>query len=872
MQVIIPHINTDLDALGAAVGAQVLYPKAVIVLPGPTSPLTAEFISLHRYNLRVRTVKDLNLPAVTQAIVVDTADPDRLGPLKAVVGRAEVHVYDHHPHDEGDLQGATEVRDMVGATCTLMAELLEESGVPLTPFQATAMLLGIYSDTGSLSLTGTTDRDARAAAYLLAQGANLRALARFVQGRLSPAQVRLLQQLQNGGRWITVNGARIWLLEAETPEYVGGLALVIHHLLEILPVPALFAAVRMADRVHLVGRSDVPWVDTAAAMSHFGGGGHRAASSAVVKGATASEVLQRLEAILPGMVDRPLMARDVMSAPVKAIGRDKPARDAERLMLRYGHTGLPVVDEQGRLSGIVSLRDVENARRHGLEHAPVKGIMMRQVVTVDPSMPLDQVQEIMVDRDIGRVPVIEGGQLLGIISRSDLLGQLYGGPAPRWHRPLHAGASAADPADASAVLARAVRSIPTQVRGLLRTAGLVAESLGASAYAVGGWVRDLLLGRPNLDLDIAVEGDGLTYARALSEALGGVLKEVPRFGTAHIFLQQPGLPPRVDVATARREFYEHAAALPVVEHADLREDLYRRDFSINAMAVRLTAEGPGGLVDFFGGLTDLQQQRIRILHSLSFVEDPTRLLRAVRFAHRYGFSLEEQTLECARTAIAEGYVERVSMERLRTELVLLLSEGRSGGALAQLDALGLLERLLPGVSLTREARERLDAADGLAERLPDLWAGASAAGVKLALLLQALEVPAGIGLVERLRLNREDAAAITQALGGWRAAIATLGATQVNPADAVKTLTGWAPVGLLLLALLGAEEAVARYWHEWRHIRLDISGADLIAAGIPAGPAVGRALARVLEDRLGGAAPDRETQLTLAIRYAHEEA
>ncbi|HYF93448.1 MAG TPA: CBS domain-containing protein [Symbiobacteriaceae bacterium] len=876
MDIIIPHTNTDLDALGAAVGAQVLYPQASIVLPGSAGPLAAEFISLHRYYVRVKKARDIDLGQVKRAIVVDTADPARLGPLAAVRAHAEIHLYDHHPAEPDDLEGTLEVRDLVGATCTLLAELIEEAGAPLSPVQATAMLLGIYADTGSLTHAGTTDRDARAAGFLLSKGANLRAVDRFIQGALTPAQQALLRQLQEQGRWLTVRGARIRIVEGETAEYVGGLALTVHKLLEIQPAHALFAVVRMGERVYLVGRSEVPWVDVGQVLSRFGGGGHAGAASAVVRGSAGAEVAARLEAALDELVQRPLMARDVMSSPVKTIEETKPVREAERLMLRHGHSGLPVVDESGRLTGMISLRDLEKAQRHGYPNMPVKGIMVHKVYTTGPDTPLDELQDLMVTKDVGRVPVVEGESMVGIVTRSDLLEQLYGGPAPRWHRRLYTATAAPGPGDDPGAdrVQDAVRTLPQAVRDLLVRAGQVAERQGVSAYAVGGFVRDLLIGRPNLDIDITVEGDVPTYAGALAELLGGRVQEVPRFRTAHIYLDAPlpDMPSRIDVATARREFYEHAAALPVVEHAALREDLYRRDFSINAMAIPLGPKGPAGLIDFFGGWQDLQDRQIRILHTLSFVEDPTRILRAVRFSHRYGFTLESETARCAREAVAQGFMDRVAIERLRNELILMWKEPRSGAAMGTLKRLGVLGKLLPAVDarFDGELQALLDGYEDLAATAPELYAEATPWLGKLMLLLHRLPLQDGVRMANRLKLRREQAQPLLHVLAFWRAAHDVATARRPDRGEIVRTLAQWDPDGLLLLCLRGGADRVLPYWREWRHVRLAITGADLIAAGVRAGPRIGRILTRVLRDRLDGRAPDRQSQMALALRYAKE--
>lgn len=869
LQIIVPHLNTDLDGLGAAIGAQVLYPHATIVLPGTPGPLAAEFISLHRYYVRTRTPREIDLASVTRAIVVDTADRTRLGALAAVAEHAEIHLYDHHPPEPDDLDATLEVRALVGSTCTLIAELIEEAGAGVSPVQATAMLLGIYADTGSLNHMGTTDRDARAAAFLLAHGANLRAVARFIRGSTTPAQQALLRQLQEHTRWLDVRGARIMLTHAETPEYVGGLSAVVHRLLQVQPAHSLFAVVRMGDRVHLIGRSEVPWVDADRAMEAFGGGGHAAAAAAVVKGASLQDVTARLEATLQQVVERPRLARDAMTSPVKTVLHSLPAREAERLMLRYGHSGMPVVDESGRLVGMVSLRDVEKVRRHNVE-IPVKGMMVHHVVTVDPDMALDEVQDLLVEKDIGRVPVVEHGNLVGIITRSDLLGQVYGGPPPRWHRTLFTEAPGEEP---ESVVSEAVAAAPPGLQAVLRTVGEVAVAEGVRAYAVGGFVRDLLLRRPNFDLDIVVEGDGLDYARALGRALDGHVKEVPRFGTAHIFLKPStsDSPTRLDVATARREFYEHAAALPLVEHGDLRQDLYRRDFSINAMAIPLGPDGPLGLVDFFGGLPDLQAGRVRILHTLSFVEDPTRILRAVRFAHRYGFSLEEETLACARQAVDQRLLDRVSIERLRNELILILREPNSGGAMAALQEMGALPRLLPGVTVDEGLTVLVDEVDRLMLRLPDLAEQALGWPVKLMALLHRLPLHAGLKAVTRLKLRRDEIGALVHGLTWWRVTVDLLIGGRAPRGEQVAALAEWSPDGLLFLCLLGCTDSVADYWRQWRHVKLEINGADLIAAGVPAGPQVGMALQRVLSDRLDGQAPDRASQLALALRYANEE-
>ena len=201
-------------------------------------------------------------------------------------------------------------------------------------------------------------------------------------------------------------------------------------------------------------------------------------------------------------------------------------------------------------------------------------------------------------------------------------------------------------------------------------------------YLVGGTVRDLLLGEPGFDVDLAVEGDGQAFARALAAELGGLLKPHDAFGTAVV---EYGDGERVDVVTARREGYAAPAALPTVEPSTIEDDLFRRDFTINAMASALAGPDADSLVDPFGGRRDLEAETIRVLHDRSFVDDPTRIFRALRYASRYGFELDEQTAALARQAIEAGFVGRLSPARLRDELVLLLDEARADEAFALLE-------------------------------------------------------------------------------------------------------------------------------------------------------------------------------------------
>ncbi|MDD4894296.1 MAG: hypothetical protein PHW54_03160, partial [Candidatus Omnitrophica bacterium] len=215
--------------------------------------------------------------------------------------------------------------------------------------------------------------------------------------------------------------------------------------------------------------------------------------------------------------------------------------------------------------------------------------------------------------------------------------------------------------------------LPKEIRDFISVAGDVAFSCGMPVYLVGGFVRDLILGVDNLDLDIVVEGDGIKFAELLSLKLNAGLTLHRRFGTATLIIDKYF---KVDIATARREYYPEPAHLPEVTCGTLKDDLIRRDFTINAMAVSINRRDFGTFIDCFGGKKDLAAKKIRVLHDLSFIDDPTRILRAIRFEQRYSFRIEPKTLKLLREAKRLKMLEKVQPQRLRDELILLLKENK----------------------------------------------------------------------------------------------------------------------------------------------------------------------------------------------------
>lgn len=669
MKIVLSHRYLDFDALASMVAVQKIYPDAYLVLEGKTSSVVEEFLALAKEQLPYYKFKDIDLKKVEKIILVDTHDLGRsVGSSELVekLKKLNLEIYDHHPYSAPRQENI--IVQPVGACTTLLVEKIIKLGIRLTSFEATLMTLGIYDDTGSLLFENTTSRDVLAVAYLLEQGAQLSVVAEYLRKPLTMEQMELFRQLLDNGITEKFQGLPVYISFAQSREYFDGLALLAHRIGEIQNADVWFLVVKMENRVYIVGRSRGNGLAVNKIVEVFGGSGHEKAASATLKDAEIEDVISRLKEEILKRVQLPSLVRDIMSFPVKTVSPDTKMEEVGKMLLRYGHTGVPVVDND-KLVGVISRRDVDKALKHGLKHAPVKGFMTKDVITVGPDADWEQVQKLMVQHDIGRLPVVEDGKLVGIVSRSDVLRLVYGSVVPTTRQLVRERSKAMrdDVLDL-------IRRLPDNLRFLLEAIRDTACELDSQVYLVGGFVRDLFLGVPTQDLDVVVEGDGLKFAENLNNKLDSQKLTLHKsFGTARLTLNDGT---HIDIAGTRREEYAFPGALPTVEESTLKEDLFRRDFTINAMALCLNSGCFGEVIDYYGGLRDLQQGEIRFLHNLSFIDDPIRILRAIRFSCRYRFKLAKVTRDGIKTALQANVFEKVSPERFTEELFLIYGEPR----------------------------------------------------------------------------------------------------------------------------------------------------------------------------------------------------
>ncbi len=875
MLLILTHENADFDAIASLAAAKRLYPEAMALLPRQLNHNVEQFLLLYGGAFGLLRPENWRRRRVERLLLVDT---QVVGSVKGMGKRPLISLIDHHTQQTPPADWSVQL-EAVGATTTLLTEHLQNVGQSLSAEEATLFLLGIYEDTGALTYDMTTPRDAAAAAWLLEQGAQLGIVRQFLQMPLTPLQRELYEALLAAAEWHTVHEQPIVVTTAVLPPgFTDEISGVVHRLRETLQPAGLLALVSLGRDIQLVARSATDYVDVSAVAQALGGGGHKRAAAAIIVHETLTAVRQKLLNLLPQAVSPPARVEQIMSLGVQTIPAALPVRDATDFINRFGHEGYPVVadnQDSPRLVGLLTRRAVDRALNHHLGHLPVRRIMEAGAVTVRPSDSVERLQQLMLTTGWGQIPVVSetatepvhSDDLLGIVTRTDLLGFIF----------------QRDGRLAQTTLRRLLdQSLGAALWHMVQVVGEIAATLSTPLYIVGGPVRDLLLGQRPTDLDMVVETNAIPLARRLQTSFGGEIYVHDRFGTAkwqmttavwHKLAPQANLdnvPTSIDFVTARTEFYAEPSALPEVSYASIKLDLHRRDFTINTLAVRLDGDHLGQLLDFYGGRRDLEAGVIRVLHSLSFVDDPTRVLRAVRFEQRLGFTIEPRTADLLQESLE--MLERVSGDRIRHEIELSLREADPAQVLARLAELRVLPSLQEGLHWVGETAVSF-------ARVPSLLAdpawlaalgGDTPVFVYFALWLLPLSEATRTATMKRLRVRkrtREDMAAV----GVLHGLLPTL-TPDMPPSEVERLLRPFTP--RVLLSIMASLEPtdwraglLDRYYHVWRGVKTAVNGHHLRQLGLKPGPIYAEILDLLLAARLDGRISDEAGERALLRQW-----
>lgn len=849
MHLILSHENADFDAVASMLAATKLFPDGIAVLSERQNRNVASFLALYRNGLPFVSREDYRAGRIRRVTLVDARNPPQ---LRGVRPTTPLYIIDHHPLTEPLRENETFAGEEIGANTTLLVEEIQRQNILLNTLEATLLALGIYEDTGSLVYGKTTPRDIRAAAWLVEQGAALDTVRRFLEPPLNDEQQNLLETLVVTSESRVIQGYTVIVAAAKLDRYLSELSAVAHRLRDTLDPSALFMVVEMPGAMHLVCRSTDDAVDAGEIARELGGGGHERAASATLRNLTLPEAVDNIWSLVStrihGAGPVPRIA-ELMSMGVQTIAADARVGDVIRKLRRIGHEGFPVV-EDGQVVGLLTRRDADRAVEHDLGSLTVRDVMNAGEVTLTPDDSISTLEQRMVESGWGQIPVVNpSGKPIGIVTRTDLI--------KYWAR-IHPSTSTPPPEQ---VTREQIRTVLGSAAGtLVQAVAQHAQTQHVSVYMVGGVVRDLLLQRRNLDIDFVVEGNAIDFAEGLSKRFGGNISSFRPFGTATWTLdenaaQALGLtlettPDHLDFATARNEFYEHPTALPTVYSGSIKLDLGRRDFTLNTLAIQISPEAlEGRILDYYGGLNDLRNGVIRALHSLSFVDDPTRILRAVRFEHRLGFRIERRTAELIHTALP--MLGRITGERIRNELSLLLRESQPEKALLVLQERGILAAIHPALRVEPTLHDQFEQA----RNLPDFLPSGDLVSLYWHIIATHVAPEQVVSVYERLLFGKT----MIESIMGVVSLLQNISPleTPTSPASEITTiLSGLSDVALtsvwIVYKNLTVRKAIQDYATKWRYVRTATTGHTLNALGLPPGPCYGRLLDRLRAARLDG--------------------
>jgi tRNA nucleotidyltransferase (CCA-adding enzyme) len=863
--VITCHVNADFDALSSMIAASKLYPGSTLIFPGSQEKnLKNFFIQSATYLYNFVSFKDIDPSTVTRLVIVDTRQKPRVKHIAPLLENPDIKIclYDHHPDSEEDIAGDVEVVKSWGSTTSIISEILINKKISLTDDEATLLGLGIYEDTGCFTFQSTTSHDFVAASWLLTQGMDLNMVSDLINRDLSAEQVSILNSLLESAITHKINGIDVVVTEVSLEHYVGDFALLAHKLLDMENIRVLFALGRMHDRIHIVARSRTTDVNVGKICSSLGGGGHSFAASTTIKHKSLTQVKDELFGLLYSQINPQILVSHLMSSPSVTIEKNKTISQATEVMTRFGLKAIPVLEAQGGpCVGILEHQTADKAVSHGLGKIPMKEYMVTEFSTLNKGDDIYKVMEVIIGQRQRLIPIVEEDRVIGVVTRTDLINNIIKEPAripesllPEKKRERN--------------VKKIIRDrLPQDIFSLLQKCGELSREMGYHLYIVGGFVRDILLDRDNLDVDLVVEGEGITYARRLALELGGRVRAHHKFQTAVVILENGQ---KIDVATARLEYYEHPAALPTVELSSIKMDLYRRDFSVNALAVHLNPDNFGKLVDFFGGQRDIKDKIIRVLHSLSFVEDPTRIIRAIRFEQRFSFRLGSQTEKLIKNAVDLNIFHKLSGSRIFHELKMIFEENNPLGSIVRMENLGLLRNIHPLLKLTPTINKILLETEKVINWFQLLYTEEDVQTWIIYLLgLLNITNDAQTGIIfNRFNLSKKQEKEFFALRGQISEAVARLyewHRKQGTLSELYFVLNPLPVEGLIFLMARSQKEdlrkKISYFITQLRSTQTQLSGKDLKKLGIEPGPVYAEILQKLKAAQIDGLSLDRQSQL-----------
>ncbi len=870
IKIVLTHTNPDFDAFASAVAAYRYHECDAIFVCSSFDVQIRKFIEKEEPDIEILSFNEKKLKSfndeIDLIIITDCKLKNRLGILGDLVDKSkEIIIYDHHPIDREDINPDKIYLEKTGSATTIIADkLLKDKSRNLNETDLTLFLLGIYEDTGFLSFSGTTSKDLLVASKIVEAGGKISKISEYIKRYLTRDHIYILNELLMNMYFYSAGNINIGISYASIDEYIDDVSILSHRIMEIENLDAIFIAVRTEAKIVVIGRSNVSFVNTKKILEKFGGGGHPAAASAIVKDMTLNDCFDKLKELIKENIDFDKKASEIMTTPAKHIHSNATFEEVNKLFLKYNLNMMPVT-ENGKTVGLISKKDILQGMKHGFAKEPISAIMQIEFDTIKPTSTLSEIEEIMLGKNQKLLPVEDNNKLLGVVTRTDLLRILeeeFSGTSKYISkRTMHLGLS-----KVRNIKNLMKNRLPEKYYKLLIDVGKCAEKIDMFAYVAGGFVRDLLMNVKNLDIDIVVEGNAIELAKEFAALYDAKYNFHQKFQTAVVQLKD-GF--KIDFATARTEYYNVPAAIPEVENSSIKNDLYRRDFTINAMCVSLTPKNFGKLLDFFGGQKDIKDKKIRVLHNLSFVDDPSRCFRAIRFAVRYNFEIGPHTHKLLKHAVNLELFDKIHGNRLFLELKYILSEKNYFKGIEKLCEYNLLKFFSNKIVINDNKKQKFDYLNKLTnwysvqfEKNLELWK------CRFGVLFKELTFRDMQALIKRLDFSSGFKDEISKGFFKTKSiAVHFKKIKNPTPYEIYVSFNSLKDEFVLLSGVLIGEEFennIKNYFLIYRNIKTEINGNDLKKLGFKPSKKFGEVLNKILELKINGQISSKEEEIEIA--------
>ncbi|MFC2060929.1 DHH family phosphoesterase [Elusimicrobiota bacterium] len=825
LKIITTHTGADFDALSSLIAASKLYPDAYIFIPGSPERKVREYLDSEYFPGNMISYGEMQNENLELLVIVDTRYLSRLGRIREfITDETEIHMYDHHPRTEEDMKGDVDVMKNYGATTTILVEKIIESQIEINPGEATLLALGIYEDTGCLTYPLTTSSDMDIVSYLMKSGANLRTISKYAVHEINEEQVSLLDTLLKSKSFIKVGSDKVAFMHAAINDYIEELAVVVHRAMDIINPDALFVFIEIQSKILCISRSKSEDINVGVMLTYFRGGGHPTAASATFLNTDYNEVKKKMVAYLEKNIAK-TEGLPMIKKSAKVIPHYHTAETAYHTLTHLNLEYAPVGDIDGSLAGCVQKAELDKAVRHGMAEHGVTEFITMNVPSADESEDPKNISKKLASSGFDFLVMKKDSVITGLIEKKE--------------SSIETIVDDAGEPSYELVRSKLENNLSQGVLEILELAVEIADQMGIGVFCVGGMVRDIIMDKKHKDIDLVVEKHGIEFGEKLAKKLDGHISTHRKFNTAVI-----KLPDReIDVATLRKEYYEFPAALPLIEKGTLKQDLYRRDFTVNAMAIQLNPEEEcGKLIDYFGGRKDLQKKIIRILYPLSFIEDPTRIFRAIRFEKRFGFVLSAETLSQLKKTVSMDIHSYLTSDRVKEEIIMILKEPDPHEIFLRLDELGVLNSIHSSLKITDNIYNTIKEYNNVVEGLPE--------GVKeevkkrqwtimLLILISELEKETGKKVLEGFHFSLKYISIYLE-VKEYSQKIINLLNKDISNARIYKALNFLKEDVLFYIICTASdkkvEENIVKYLNEIKNIKISTCGKDLKEMGFKTGP------------------------------------